>query len=297
MTHDAHPVTAHVNGTCPACGATYLAPDDSCGVRLDALLALDHSRTEPWGSRHGLAFAAFSLQHPSSVQPAVALRAFDTLDRVYRLGEPVSHVLKDMRAAATGAPTTAVMRPALPPRVTPPAMTIADLGDFAADTYAANLDAWCLATLASHGRYTRGADLVALLALFTRATLPKSAWSHATHVTVGAWHVAVCGADAALDRMRTGIRRLNDAHGTPNSATSGYHETITRAYVLLLTDALRAQSGAVPLPERVATIVAGPLGQRGALGAYYHASTLMSEEARAAWVPPDRAPLRNSPPA
>jgi catechol 2,3-dioxygenase-like lactoylglutathione lyase family enzyme len=40
------------------------------------LLALDHSRQEPWGSRHGVAFAAFALQHPAryatSLDPAWA---------------------------------------------------------------------------------------------------------------------------------------------------------------------------------------------------------------------------------
>ena len=278
--------------SCPACGASYVAPGDTCAARFDALLALDHSRTEPWGSRHGIAFAAYALQHPDRVGPAVALRAFDTLDRVYRLGEPMRHVIHDMRAAATGAQTTAPLRTSLPPRVAPATVTISALGEFAAATYAADLDAWCLATLESYGRYAAGADLVALVAQFVRAALPKAQWSHATHVTVGAWHVAVTGADSALDRMRAGIRRLNDAHGTPNAATSGYHETITRAFVLLLDDARRALPGSTPLPERIAAIVAGPLGQRGALGTFYRNETLASPEARLAWVPPDRAPLR-----
>ena len=49
---------------CDECGARYTEPGDSCQARFDQLLALDHSRQEPWGSRHGLAFAAFALQHP-----------------------------------------------------------------------------------------------------------------------------------------------------------------------------------------------------------------------------------------
>ena len=39
-------------------------------------------------------------------------------------------------------------------------------------------------------------------------------------------------------RLRSGIRRLNESHGGVNSATDGYHETITAAYVQLLAQYL-----------------------------------------------------------
>src|ERR1051326_7998235 len=52
---------------CVECGAEYESDEDSCVARFDRLLALDHSRQEPWGSRHGQAFAAFALQHPATV--------------------------------------------------------------------------------------------------------------------------------------------------------------------------------------------------------------------------------------
>ena len=48
---------------CPQCGGALASPDDSCASRFDTLLALDHSRQEPWGSRHASAFATFALQH------------------------------------------------------------------------------------------------------------------------------------------------------------------------------------------------------------------------------------------
>ncbi len=66
---------------CPECGAAYQAAGDSCGARFDALLALDHARREPWGSRHGLAFAAFALQHPAA-HAASLDRAWAALHRV-----------------------------------------------------------------------------------------------------------------------------------------------------------------------------------------------------------------------
>ena len=86
-----------------------------------------------------------------------------------------------------------------------------------------------------------GAALDELAARFAAAAIPATEWTHETHLTMGAWHVARFGPDAALERLRAGIRALNAAHGTIDSDTRGYHETITRAYVRLLAAFLRAR--------------------------------------------------------
>lgn len=36
----------------------------TCGELFDRLLALDHSRRQPWGPLHGQAVACYFLQHP-----------------------------------------------------------------------------------------------------------------------------------------------------------------------------------------------------------------------------------------
>ena len=66
-----------------------------------------------------------------------------------------------------------------------------------------------------------------LAAAFTALTLSKPAWTHAAHLRVGAWHVHHLGAERALETLRPGIRRLNESHGVANTASGGYHETIT----------------------------------------------------------------------
>src|SRR5215469_2689129 len=83
--------------TCPECGAVYASDTDDCAARFEALLALDHSRTEPWGSRHGLAFSAFALQHPGRFPPDVAVRAWIMLYSVYVLGSDYQRVTTAMR--------------------------------------------------------------------------------------------------------------------------------------------------------------------------------------------------------
>lgn len=135
---------------CPECGASYTAEGDSCAARFEQLLALDHSRQEPWGSRHGQAFAAFALQHPEGFADSLD-HAWAALHRIYVAGARASQVFEQLRSrrrdalAAWGVPA----RPDAP--VATPTVTIADLDDFDAGSYAEQLDEWCRASLAMWG--------------------------------------------------------------------------------------------------------------------------------------------------
>lgn len=141
------PVAAH---RCPECGASYLDAGDSCAARFDALLALDHSRQEPWGSRHGQAFAAYALQHP--VRHAASLDStWGSLYRVYVQGAVPAEVYGAIVRARGERPAAWTVPPRPVEPVGLPALTIADLGAFEADRYAAQLDAWCRAALAMWG--------------------------------------------------------------------------------------------------------------------------------------------------
>jgi hypothetical protein len=126
-----------------------------------------------------------------------------------------------------------------------------------------------------------------LVTAFRARTLTHVEWTHAAHLSVGAWYVSHLGADAALARLRDEIRLLNDAHGTVNSSSSGYHETITAAFVRLLDEGLTAFAEDVPLERRIEALLAGPLGQSRVLLSFWSREVLMSARARAEWVPPD----------
>ena len=77
-----------------------------------------------------------------------------------------------------------------------------------------------------------------LVEQFCACTPLRGEWTHSAHLRVGAWHVHKFGAAGALEKLRTGIRRLNDFLGTPNNETRGYHGTITVAYVRLIAESL-----------------------------------------------------------
>ena len=77
---------------------------------------------------------------------------------------------------------------------------------------------------------TSDAELDAFVRWFRERTLPKWEWTHAAHLAVGTWHVHRYGVRASVDLLRDGICTLNQSHGTANTDSGGYHETITRAY-------------------------------------------------------------------
>ena len=137
----------------------------------------------------------------------------------------------------------------------------------------------------------RQRDVDELASCFVAGTLPRGQWTHLMHLAIGTWHVHRYGPEEAMTRLRTGIRHLNGRHGTPNSATSGYHETITRAYVQLLAAFLDGCPAATSVAERVARVIDGPLADQAVLLKFYSRGRLMSPSARATWVEPDVAPL------
>ena len=130
-----------------------------------------------------------------------------------------------------------------------------------------------------------------IAARFEAAALAKTDWTHEAHLTMGAWHVARFGPAQALERLRVRIRALNDAHGTVNSDTGGYHETITCAYVRLIAAFLSARPAGEEIDDSVAALLASPLAARDALLRHYSKPLLFSVAARRNWVGPDLAPL------
>lgn len=144
-------MTTSESDRCDQCGAHIGALGRSCANRFDVLLALDHSRTEPWGSRHGLAFSAYTLQHPDGKPQEMLNRCWTMLRRVYAFGDDRTFVARAFRTSSSGVDLPWAIE-SLPPHPSPPrefATTIATLGDFDAERYSGELDAWCQATIAA----------------------------------------------------------------------------------------------------------------------------------------------------
>ena len=132
-----------------------------------------------------------------------------------------------------------------------------------------------------------------LVAAFTDRTLPKPAWTHAAHLTVGlAYALDEPDDDVLLDRLRTRIRAYNEATGVANTPTNGYHHTITAYFVVVIREFLRgADVAGRTLDELAAALLESPLAPHLRILDFYSRDLLFSERARAEVVPPDRAPL------
>ena len=130
------------------------------------------------------------------------------------------------------------------------------------------------------------------LAAFETQTLPFAQWTHRAHVKVAFLYLRDLPLDAALDRVRAGIRAFNAANAVPESATSGYNETTTVAFVRLVAATMAAYGDALPTPTADAFCDAHPqLMTRNVLRLFYSPQRRMDPRAKTEFVEPDLAPL------
>lgn len=125
-------------------------------------------------------------------------------------------------------------------------------------------------------------ELEKLVQNFEAARIPRHLWNHREHLAVATMYLL---RQRGLDEIRAGIQRLNEANGVPQTPTGGYHETITRVWMKLISARL-AESPFQSELIAVNDILAG-FGDRDFLFAYYSRERLMSVEARFGWVEPD----------
>lgn len=121
--------------------------------------------------------------------------------------------------------------------------------------------------------------------LFEAEKWPLDRWHHSDHIRLAYLYLIAHGFDGAMERLRTGIRRHNAAHGIVDAPTMGYHETMTRAW-LTLVKMMVEEYGASSDGE--AFVAAHPeLSQKKTLRLFYSKDLFMSARAKVEWVEPD----------
>lgn len=130
-------------------------------------------------------------------------------------------------------------------------------------------------------------DIGGLLKAFEDCTLPKARWTHAAHLTVAHHYLWHHPRDEATRRVRSGIQRYNLSLGNP----TGYHETITLAWLAVILRELRLRGVTRRTEEgeaESALEIATACADEGLLLEFYTQKRLMSDEARVRWLAPDR---------
>jgi hypothetical protein len=121
---------------------------------------------------------------------------------------------------------------------------------------------------------------------FERCRVRKEEWSHEAHLVAGFWYIHSLGAERALDRMRACIRNHNESVGTPNTDSSGYHETITCLYLHEI-DGHRRNHPLQDFEACLTILLASELAKSSWPLTLYSRERLFSTQARREWVEPD----------
>ncbi len=125
---------------------------------------------------------------------------------------------------------------------------------------------------------------------FLDHSLSATGWTHEAHLATCAW---LCLERPDIDPRRDLPRLIpafNLAKGGVNDDTSGYHETITQAYVRGVR-AFLADHRDGSLSARVNALLASPTGARDWPLRFWSRDVLFSVPARRGWIEPDLAPL------
>jgi hypothetical protein len=130
------------------------------------------------------------------------------------------------------------------------------------------------------------AEIEALVRAFEDCTLPHAAWTHREHLTVALWYLRRHSREDATERVRRGSQRFN-AH---NGRAAGYHETITLAWIAVISAFLAQHDQGQALAELTSELIE-TCGDKDYLLRYYSKEILMSDTARRGWVTPDRLSL------
>lgn len=133
-------------------------------------------------------------------------------------------------------------------------------------------------------------EIESLNRLFDAAAVPQDAWTHEAHLLVGFYHVLHYGRAESTIRLRSRIITMNYIHGVPNTASRGYHETITLFWIWVIETYIGKFGGAHE-ESCYRQFLESPYSRADTLFRFYTKERVFSVEARAHWTTPDLLPV------
>ena len=134
-------------------------------------------------------------------------------------------------------------------------------------------------------RYQSDKEIETLVKRFENKTLPKSEWTHQAHLAVGLYYLHHHTIHESLCIMKARIITYNESVGGVNSATEGYHETLTVFWLSILDNYLK-ENKRETLCETCNEFFASKFFSKDLPLQYYDKEKLFSVEARSTWVEP-----------
>ena len=130
--------------------------------------------------------------------------------------------------------------------------------------------------------------LAAFVADWHAGRVPRGDWTHGAHVAVCAYYGFAEDADTTFTIVKAGILAFARRHGIVHTATSGYHETLTRFWTLAIVAHVRG-CGATSRWEAARSALDRFGDDRDLPQRAYSFDVVRDPRARAEWVAPDRA--------
>lgn len=135
--------------------------------------------------------------------------------------------------------------------------------------------------------FTSNEEVILLAKAFEERTLTKAEWTHQAHLTVGLYYCFYYPFAVAKNLMSDGIYWLNDKHGTPNTETSGYHETLTVFWLSVVSEVVEKHGRDKGLAVLANELIASSYCDSKLPLKFYSRELLFSVNARLNFVKPD----------
>src|SRR5262245_20575844 len=117
------------------------------------------------------------------------------------------------------------------------------------------------------------AEIEAFVRSFEDCSLPRSEWTHQAHLVMALWYLQRHPKDEATRRIRSGIQRYNRIQGN----FTGYHETITLAWIAVIARFLDIGNRSQPIAD-LASQLLEMCGHKHYLLRFYSRDVLLSDE-------------------
>jgi hypothetical protein len=130
--------------------------------------------------------------------------------------------------------------------------------------------------------------LEAFVADWHAGRIPRAEWTHGAHVAVCAYYAFAHDPETTFAIVKVGILAFARSCGIVHTATSGYHETLTRFWALTIAAHVRS-CGAADRWEAARAALERFGDDRDLPQRAYSFDVVRDVRARAEWVAPDRA--------
>jgi hypothetical protein len=130
-----------------------------------------------------------------------------------------------------------------------------------------------------------------IIKAFIVKKLPRERWTHEAHLIVSAHYCLAFDCIVALKFLRNNIIEYNELSGTLNTDSSGYHETLTRFWIIITKNFINNNSD-LGKEELIRSFINSEYASKTLHLEYYSPEIIYSNRARHDWVDPNLKKLK-----